>query len=153
MGYDASSYTVVGLRIAPASRFYKRTLVKVGDHDIPPDEAMFDAKTGKPLYEEEDLPLFGDDNYDDRPKLSGGIHVHTRDAEGPNSPFLIVGRAVGADPGNDSWSGNRGRKRVAARVPLPEEVEEIRQAIRDQLPEHLWAEDQFGLWSVVYHSY
>ena len=111
------------------------------------------AKTGKPLYEEEDLPLFGDDEYDDRPKLKGGIDVHTRDAEGKNSPFLIVGRQVGADPGNSSWSGDRNRKREPKPVPSPEEVEEIRRAIRSQLPEELWDEEQFGLWSVVYHSY
>jgi len=148
MGYSASSHTIIGLRIAPASLFYEKQLVKVGKHDQPP-EVRFDSSTGKPLWEEREVAIF-DDDYGSK-ALKGNLRIYRPDFEGKNSPFVIIGVAVGADPDNDSYY--KDKKRKAGDVPSPTEVEDIMLAIKELVPDYLWYEDQFGLWSMIHHSY
>lgn len=145
MGYDASAHTIIGLRIAPASNFYVKKLVKIGSHNKPP-QVKFCAETGKKLWEERDVPLF---DWEEESENPGSLEIFHPDSEGDRSPYIIIGKEFGSEP-DKNWDGSNPK---VSQLPPTSEVASIRTNIKAQIPTTLWDDSQFGLWSAIHHSY
>lgn len=140
MGYDASSYSVVGL-VIPASKLLKSIKVKAFDHNLP-NTMKFCPDTGRSLWR--DQLTFPDGTEFPNHKVSGLEIISQSSEDEPTNPNTIffVGKSKRANSDSDNkpfWSES--------------EIAKAKIDIQRILSNYgLWDESKFGVYPVLYES-
>ena len=143
MGYDASSYAVVGI-VIPANKLVSTEKVKAFNHDYP-ETISFCPKTGKKLWYDNFVFINGEDYCEHKLENLDVIISNSGSEPNESDVFYFVGKTKEACEPGDTIS--------KASFCSVTEIAKAKEETREVLSKFgLWDESKFGVYPVLVES-